>query len=237
MTANRYCVLTFIAVILLAAVAIYGVPRAARAQSPSSLTDEQLLSLVLPPLADGSRPGVHLWARADQSAGPSGLPTVFVVTLWTKQAASGPEEHEVINYVQYSDGGWAPARPRDDGTLLIDDWAWISLNLKNLTAVATGQGAASQYIVDYMASGNYGGSPRELSLEEIYSSDLSLKSSVVLSDTGGSATTPASTATATTVPSQQSNITAPNAITTSPPITAPAASPAAVVVPPTATPA
>jgi hypothetical protein len=180
------------------------------AQSPSSLSDEAALSLVLPPLADGSRPGVHLWARADQAVGPGGLPTVFLVTLYTKQAANGPEEREVVNYVQYSNGGWAPARPRDDGTLLIDDWAWISSNLKNLTAAVSGQGNNSQYTVDYLSSGTYAGSPRQITIEEVYGADLSLLSSVVLQDSNppsGAATTssptpiaPAATGTPRTAP-------------------------------------
>src|SRR6266480_4350631 len=36
-------------------------PPSISAQNPASLTDEALLSLVLPPLANGARPGVHLW--------------------------------------------------------------------------------------------------------------------------------------------------------------------------------
>ncbi|HTE86498.1 MAG TPA: hypothetical protein VK821_17395 [Dehalococcoidia bacterium] len=173
-------------------------PGAVIAQTAASLSDEDALSLVLPPLADGSRPGVHLWARADQAQGPGGAPTVFLVTLYTKQTASGQEEHEVVNYVQYSGGSWAPARPRDDGTLLIDDWAWISLNLTNLTAAASGQGSASRYTVDYTSSGSYSGLARQITLEEVYAADLSLVSSVVLSDTNPPPVTAATAATAAT---------------------------------------
>jgi hypothetical protein len=175
-------------------------PPAIFAQSPLSLSDENALSLVLPPLANGARPGVHLWARADQSNGPGGLPTVFLVTLYTKQTANGPEEHEVVNYVQASGGSWAPARPRDDGTLLIDDWAWISLNLTNLTATAGGQGNASTYTVDYTSAGTYAGTPRQIMLEEVYAADLSLISSVVLSDSSSTSVSP-STPAATVRPS------------------------------------
>ena len=165
------------------AAALIGRPARTAAQSPASLNSETLLSLVLPLQPDGSRPGVHMWARADQSDGPGGLPTVFVVTLLTMQTAGGPEEHEVVNYVQYSSGNWTAARPRDAGTLLVDDWAWISLNLANLTATVSGQGDASRYTVDYDAMGSYAGSQRELQIEEVYGADLSLLSSAVLSDT------------------------------------------------------
>jgi hypothetical protein len=176
------------------------------AQTPASLDDQLLLSLVLPPLADGSRPGVHMWARADQLNGPGGLPTVFVVTLYTRQAAGGPEELEIVNYVQYSGSSWAAARPRDPGTLLISDWAWLSLNLTNLTANVSGTGNSSAYTVDYTSSGTYSGNPRQLSLEELYAADLSLTSSTVLSDSSNllpsGAVLPASaTPTATSRPS------------------------------------
>lgn len=191
----RGALLAGIALVTILSAGLIGRPGVTRAQTPASLSDESALSLVLPPLADGSRPGVHLWARADQFQGPGGLPTVFIVTLYTKQTASGPEEHEVVNYVQYSGGSWVAARPRDDGTLLVDDWAWISLNLTNLTAVATGQGSNSQYTVDYTSSGTYAGSPRQILLEEVYAADLSLVSSVVLSDTNPVSLPAASSAT------------------------------------------
>jgi hypothetical protein len=248
MNANRFWPGAIAGLLLLATAALMTQPRSAIAQSPSSLSDEQMLSLVLPPLADGSRPGVHLWARADQAVGPSGLPTVFVVTLYTKQTATGPEEHEVVNYLQYSNGGWAPARPRDDGTLLIDDWAWISLNLTNLTAVASGQGNASQYTVDYTSSGNYAGTPRQLVVEEVYGADLVLRSSAVLTDSAGpggvAAPNPGVGASNTAAtPPFAATPAAANAITTSPapvqPIVtaAPAAPASNVVVPPVTTPA
>jgi hypothetical protein len=215
---------------IMAAIAAAGLarPRATlHAQSPASLSDEAALSLVLPPLADGSRPGVHLWARADQAVGPGGLPTVFIVTLYTKQTPNGPEEHEVVNYVQYSNGGWAPARPRDDGTLLIDDWAWISSNLKNLTATVSGQGNNSQYTVDYLSSGTYAGAPRQIAIEEVYGPDLSLLSSVVLQDTSP----PPSAASATAISAPASTAATP----VSTPRTAPttSASPATTAVPAT----
>jgi hypothetical protein len=190
------------------------VPVALHAQTPASLSDEDALSLVLPPLANGQRPGVHLWARADQSQGPGGLPTVFIVTLYTKQAASGPEEHEVVNYLQYAGGGWVPARPRDDGTLLVDDWAWISLNLTNLTAVVGGQGNTSRYTVDYTSAGNYAGAPRQIMLEEVYAADLS--------DTNAS--TIATPVSATVVPTARP--------TTAAPTSSPVSSPAVVATPP-----
>jgi hypothetical protein len=226
-------------------------PRLILAQSPSSLSDEDLLSLVLPPLADGSRPGVHRWARADQDQGPSGLPTVFVVTLYTKYAANGPEEHEIVNYVQYTNGGWAPARPRDDGTLLVNDWAWISLNLTDLSASVAGSGSNSRYTVNYAASGPYGSGTRQIAIEEVYGADLSLQSSTVLSDTnpssGGTTTTvaptssatprPAATATATTLApvttaTPRPAATAPSSPTLTPTSTAPSSSGSSVLVPP-----
>ena len=182
------------------AVGILLSPRLASAQSPSSLGNDDLLSLVLPPGPDGNRPPVHMWARADQAQGPGGYPTVFVVTLLTVQGASGPEEHEVVNYVQYTSGGWAPARPRGTGTLLLDDWAWISLNLTNLTAAVSGTGNNSTYTVDYTASGPSGSGTRQIAVEEVYGADLSLQSSTVLSDTnpssGASSTGAAPSATA-----------------------------------------
>ena len=99
--------------------------------------------------------------------------------------------------------GRRPAPP-DDGTLLIDDWAWISLNLTNLTAAASGRADASQYTVDYSASGNYAGAPRQLAVEEVYNSDLSLRSSVVLSDTSTPGTSaPSSTGPAVSGPLRQ----------------------------------
>jgi hypothetical protein len=192
-------------------------PRHTLAQTPSSLSSEDLLSLVLPPGPGGSRPPVHMWARADQAQGPGGYPTVFVVTLFTEQGASGPEEHEVVNYVQYSSGGWAPARPQGDGTLLLNDWAWISLNLTNLSATASGSGSNSTYTVDYAASGPYGSSTRQLALEEVYGADLSLLSSTVLSDTNpstGSAATPASAPA--TAPASAATATPPAAATATP---------------------
>jgi hypothetical protein len=199
--------LTLLAVVAFAFSVAILQPTRTVAQTPASLDDETMLSLVLPQLADGSRPGVHFWARADQYRGSGDLPTVFVVTLYTRQGATGPEEREIVNLLQYANGGWAPARPRDDGTLLLDDWAWLSLNLKNLAAATTGQGESAQYIVDYSAAGSYNGTPRDLSIEEVYASDLSLVTSTVLSDTSGNAapsgstgTTPATTPTATAVP-------------------------------------
>jgi hypothetical protein len=222
------CIVAAIAVVALMC------PRSALlAQSPLSLSDEQALSLVLPPLPDGSRPGVHLWARADQFQGPGGLPTVFIATLYTKHTANGPEEHEIVNYLQYSNGGWAPARPRDDGTLLIDDWAWISSNLKNLTAAASGQGNNSQYTVDYTSSGNYAGSPRQIAIEEVYGADLSLLSSVVLQDS--SQITPANSATATPATPARSLPTAAPTTTIAVPVTTPAVA-APTVAPPVLTP-
>jgi hypothetical protein len=198
-------------------------PSGTDAQTPGSLDDEAMLSLVLPPQADGLRPGVHLWARADQASGPGGLPTVFVVTLYTRQGATGPEEREVLNYLQYTSGTWVPARPRDDGTLLLDDWAWLSTNLKNLTAAATGQNDGSQYIVDYTASGSYGGTPRELSIEEVYGADLSLVTSSVLGDSGANPApstatpnAPARAATSTVVPRSTATAAATSTATTSP---------------------
>jgi hypothetical protein len=183
--------------------------RAGSAPPPGSLDDETMLSLILPPQANGSRPGVHLWARADQANGPGGLPTVFVVTLYTRQGANGPEEREIVNYLQYSNGAWNAARPRDNGALLIQDWAWVSLNLTNLTAQASGQGNSSQYTVDYTSSGPYQGSQRNLSLEEVYATDLSLTSSVVLADTANATGSPSSPATAT--PANGSTPSAPSA--------------------------
>jgi len=190
--------------VLPAAVVLSRTSRTVYAQTPAALDDQTLLSLVLPPLSDGSRPGVHMWARADQLNGPAGLPTVFVVTLYTRQTGNGSEEREVVNYVQYSSGAWAAARPRDSGTLLVSDWAWVSLNLTNLTANVSGTGSSSQYTVDYTSSGAYSGSPRALSLEEVYASDLALTSSTVLSDsaditTGQPLATPAASAVAATV--------------------------------------
>jgi hypothetical protein len=182
------------------------------AQTPAALDDQTLLSLVLPPLADGSRPGVHMWARADQGSGPGGLPTVFVVTLYSRQTGSGTEEREVVNYVQYSGNAWSPARPRDVGTLLVSDWAWLSLNLTNLTAIVIGTGSSSQYTVDYTSSGVYAGNPRELSLEETYAADLALTSSTVLSDsaTGASVTTPGTPPAAGATGSARSTLAAPS---------------------------
>jgi len=175
--------------LLFSAAALLGkASRTVSAQTPAALDDQTLLSLVLPPLSDGSRPGVHMWARADQINGPGALPTVFVVTLYTRQTGGGSEEREIVNYVQYSAGAWAPARPRDSGTLLVSDWAWLSLNLTNLTANVSGTGSSSQYTVDYTSSGLYSGSPRQLSLEEVYASDLALTSSTVLSDSANIAT-------------------------------------------------
>ncbi len=188
------------AVAAAALVAALGLPGRSLAQSPSALGDEDLLALVLPPGPGGTRPPVHMWARADQARGPGGYPTVFVVTMLTVQGASGPEEHEVINYVQYSDGGWAPARPQGDGTLLLDDWAWISQNLTNLTAVASGSGSNSNYTVDYSASGPAGSGTRQIAVEEVYGADLSLLSSTVLSDTGSSASGPTTPATGSIAP-------------------------------------
>ena len=151
--------------------------------------------------------GCSSLGRSDQSAGPGGLPTVFVVTLWTKQAASGPEEHEVINYVQYANGGWARARPPDDGTLLHHDGRRppISLNLTNLTAAASGRADASQYTVDYSASWELRGCPRQLAVEEVYNSDLSLRSSVVLSDTSTPGTSAPSSTGARCFPARSDN--------------------------------
>lgn len=171
-----------------------------RAQTTPHLSDESLLASVLPPLADGSRPPVHMWARADQADGPGGLPTVFVVTLYTDYSGSTPQEREVINYVQYANGAWTPARTVQPGTLLTDDWAWVSLNLVNLSATATGQGSNSQYTVDYEASGDYNGSPRDLRIEEVYASDLSLMSSNVVSDSSSSAGLASATPTASPTP-------------------------------------
>src|SRR5579875_3486818 len=110
MSMHRIWRLSAMLVALTAAAVVLLVPRYASAQSPSSLGNEDLLSLVLPPGPDGARPPVHMWARADQAQGPGGYPTVFVVTMFTAQGASGPEEHEVVNYVQYANGNWAPAR-------------------------------------------------------------------------------------------------------------------------------
>jgi hypothetical protein len=211
--------------------------RLARAQSAPALSDESLLSMVLPPLPDGSRPPVHFWARADQSNGPGGLPTAFVVTLYTHQGAAGADEREVINVVQYSAGAWTPARPQDPGTLLTDDWAWVSLNLVNLSASAQGQGDASQYTVDYDARGNYNGTPRELQIEEIYGSDLSLISSTVTSDTSGpAAAAPTAAAPATPAPVATTLAPAPTPAATVAAATA-AAAPAAAVAAATSQPA
>ena len=118
-----------------------------------------------------------------------GLPTVFIVTLYSRQTGSGAEEREVVNYVQYPEYAWSPARPRDAGTLLVSDWAWLSVNLTNLTAIVVGTGSSSQYTVDYTASGVYAGNSRDLSLEETYAADLSLTSSTVLSDSANVAST------------------------------------------------
>ncbi len=184
---RRYCWMGFLALCVgFTLTTALSVARSAAAQTPSSLDDQTLLSLVIPPLADGSRPGVHMWARADQFNGPGGLPTVFIVTLYPRQTNAGSEEREIVNYVQYSGGAWAAARPRDPGTLLVSDWAWLSQNLTNLTANAGGTGSSSQYTVDYSSSGHYAGSPRVLDLEEIYAADLSLTSSTVLTDSSGS---------------------------------------------------
>lgn len=215
-----------------------------RAQATQPVSDEMLLSIVIPPLADGSRPGVHLWARADQAQGPGGLPTVFIATLYTKQTSAGAEEHEIVNYVQYSNGAWAPARPRDDGTLLVNDWAWISQNLTDLTAYVSGQGNASQYTLDYTASGPYAGTARQLAIEEVYGADLSLLSSTILTDTNpqpvaaATATSVATpSATATRTPAPAGTPTAPTA-TVAPvpslPPTPPA--PPSLLVPPAASP-
>lgn len=197
------------AFVALVVVLVTGRPMLTVAQSPTSLDNETMLSLILPPLPDGSRPGVHMWARGDQVDGPGGLPTVFVVTLLTMQGANGSEEHEVVNYVQYSNGRWAAARPRDSGTLLTDDWSWISLNLTNLTAAVSGQGDASHYTVDYDSMGSYAGSPRELQVEEAYGADLALTSSVILDDTQspGTTTRPGAAA-ATATPTARSAATA-----------------------------
>jgi hypothetical protein len=168
-----------------AVLALLAGTRMVRSQTPSTLDTETLLSLVLPPQPDGSRPPVHLWARSDQADGPGDLPTVFVVTLYAKQTDSGAEEHETINYVQYADGTWTPVRPQEEGTLLTGDWAWISANLDNLTATASGTGDGSQYTVDYDATGDYQGSSREITVEEVYDANLALVSSTVLLDTAG----------------------------------------------------
>lgn len=180
-------------VFLLAGTAL-GRGNTVKAQAPSSLDDETLLSRVLPPLSNGARPPVHLWARADQPNGPGALPTAFVVTMYSKQAGAGLEERETINYVQYVDGSWTPVRPQQDGTLLSGDWAWISANLSNLAAAATGTGDTSQYTVDYDAQGTYAGAVRELAVEEVYGADLSLLSSNVLQDTAAAGASASATA-------------------------------------------
>ena len=223
--------LLILAVVLAVALPFAIWAHGARAQAAPALSDESLLSMVLPPLADGSRPPVHLWARADQSNGPGGLPTVFIVTLYTHQTAAGSDEREVVNYVQYSGGSWAPARPQDPGTLLTDDWAWVSLNLVNLTALAQGQGDASQYTVDYDAKGTYNGTPRELVIEEVYGSDLSLQSSSIVSDSAGQVAATASPTPNTTAPTPAPTATSALANTASPsaqpaPATSVAAQPA-----------
>lgn len=196
---RRSLAIASLVVILLAGIA--GLAGPSIAHSQSVLSDEALLRLVLPRLANGDRPGVHMWARASQPNGPGGLPTSFIVTLYTWQTDNGPEEREVINYAQYSGGQWTPARPADPGTLLTADWAWISLNLKNLVATASGQGDASQYTVDYDAKGQYNGAPREVQIEEVYAADLSLVSSSILLDTHGSDAASGSTASTSVAPS------------------------------------
>lgn len=217
----RHLLLPFVLVGLV--LATCALAHGARAQATPALSDESLLSMVLPPLADGSRPPVHYWARADQPNGPGDLPTVFVVTLYTHQGAAGPEEREVINYVQYSGGSWAPVRPQDAGSLLVDDWAWVSLHLANLTAAAQGQGDTSQYTVDYDAKGSYNGAPRELVIEEVYGADLSLVSSSVISDTSGqAAAAPVPAASATPMPTSVPATATPSSSAT-PPGSTPAA--------------
>lgn len=218
----RFKILLLVALVILSGLAVRSI---AVAQSAPSLSNDALLSLLMPQLPDGTRPGVHLWARADQASGPGSLPTSFLATLYTKQTASGPEEHEIVNYAQYSGGTWTPARAVNDGTLLTDDWAWISLNLVNLSATATGSGDNSTYIVDYEANGNYNGSPRDLQIEETYGPDLSLLSTSVLQDSAGLLSTsglPASSAQATSTPSTTATA-PPAALATTTPATTTAA--------------
>ncbi|HVC30663.1 MAG TPA: hypothetical protein VND24_05710 [Steroidobacteraceae bacterium] len=202
MTSSRSRLLLVPFVLAALALAVGASGHRAHAQTTPALSDEALLSMVLPPLADGSRPPVHFWARADQADGPGGLPTAFIVTLYTHQTDTGSDQREVVNYAQYSGGSWAPARAQDAGTLLTDDWAWVSLNLTNLSAAAQGQGDASRYTVDYEAKGNYNGTPRDLVIEEVYGADLGLISSNIVSDTsGGSVAAATAIPTATTAPS------------------------------------